>query len=246
MKSKAYFVSDLHLGAPDKSLSDERERRAVRWLDYIKDDAAQLFLLGDIFDFWYEWRRAVPKGFVRFLAKLAELRDSGTEIYFFTGNHDIWAYHYLNDEIGAEIIRKPQLFEIQGKKLYLGHGDGLGHHDRKYKIMKAFFTNRLLQWMFSNMLHPDFALWLGSKWSLSRDSYNRTPEFLDEKEWLVEHIREIMPNINADYYVFGHRHCAVEYQLEPNIKYINPGVWFKSSPYAELSEGTLFLKNFDL
>ncbi len=246
MKDKAYFASDFHLGAPNRELSLERERRIIAWLDFIMPNAQQVFLLGDIFDFWYEWKRAVPKGFVRFLAKLAELVESGTKLYFFTGNHDIWAYHYLADEIGAEIIRQPQLFEIQGKILYLGHGDGLGHHDRKYKIMKAFFTNRLLQWMFSNMLHPNFALWLGSKWSLSRNAYDRTPEFHGEKEWLVEHIREIMPKVNADYYIFGHRHCAVEYPLDNNVTYINTGVWFKSSPYAELSEGILTLKNFDL
>lgn len=246
MKDKAYFVSDFHLGAPDAARSKERENRIVAWLNYIKPHAQYLFLLGDIFDFWYEWQRTVPKGFIRFLSKIAELVESGTKVYYFTGNHDLWAYGYLADEIGVEIERKPKLVEINGVKLFVGHGDGLGHHDRKYKFLKAIFTNKVLQWLFSHLLHPDFALWLGSKWSLSRDAFTRTPVFHNEKEWLVEYIREIMPEVNAHYYIFGHRHCPIEYMLNNDVKYINTGVWFTQSPYAELSGSELLLKHFEL
>ena len=240
-----YFVSDVHLGLQVQDPL-KRERRFVEFLRGIPAaETEALYLLGDIWDFWYEYKDVVPKGYVRVFAALLDLMDAGVKVYFFPGNHDIWAYSYFR-ELGMIMLEQPYVTVIGGKRFCLGHGDGLGHHDRKYKIMKAIFTNRLLQWMFSNLLHPNFALWLGSKWSLSRNAYDRSPEFHGEKEWLVEHIREIMPKVNADYYVFGHRHCAIDYQLELNIKYINTGVWFKLSPYAELSDGTLTLKNFDL
>ncbi|MCQ2975567.1 MAG: UDP-2,3-diacylglucosamine diphosphatase [Bacteroidales bacterium] len=244
MKDKAYFASDFHLGAPDKILSAEREKRIIQWLDFIKNDAEYLFLLGDIFDFWYEWKHVVPKGFVRFLNKIAELVESGTKVYYFTGNHDIWAYNYLADEIGVKIFREPKLFEINGLKIYVGHGDGLGNHDKKYKMLKYLFTNKILQWMFSNLLHPNFAIWLGKKWSLSRNAYSRKPVFHGETEWIVEYIKQNMSNIQADCYIFGHRHCNAEFMINQNTKYINTGVWFNKSPYAILANKNITLKNF--
>lgn len=244
-KNKIFIASDFHLGAPDKKESDLREKRIVEWLEYIKPQADTLILAGDIFDFWYEWKNVVPKGFVRFLGKLAELIDSGTRIIFFSGNHDIWTYSYLTDELGIKIYRSPQLLDFNGYKIYVGHGDGLTiKHDKKYRFLKAIFTNKILQFMFSYFLHPDSAIKIGKKWSLSRKAFDRNPTFKGEEEWLVEYCRMMMQSIDTDCFVFGHRHCAAEYSLNEKTKYINTGVWFKESPYAEISDKQIKLKFF--
>ena len=243
---KIYFASDFHLGAPDKNKSLEREKIIIHWLDYIKNDAQKLFLLGDIFDFWYEWNNVVPKGFVRFLNKLSELKDSGIDVIFFTGNHDLWAYDYLNSEFGIEIIREPKLFKINDLEIFIGHGDGLGPKDYKYKILKKIFTSKIIQFLFSNFLHPDFAIWLGKKWSLSRNAYNRNVKFMHEDEWLVQFCREKLKTINPDYFIFGHRHCETFYPLNQKTTYINTGVWFKNCPYAVMENGKIVLKYFDV
>ena len=241
---KVYFVSDFHLGAPDTQKSHEREKKIIQWLDFIKPTAEKIFLLGDIFDFWYEWNNVIPKGFVRFLGKLAELKDYGIEIYFFTVNHDLWAYSYLETEIGIKIIQNPMEIVIQQTKIFLGHGDGLGPKDYKYKILKKIFTNKIAQFFFSKLLHPDFAIWLGKKWSLSRDAYNRDPKFLGEQEWLIQYCREKLKTTTPNYFIFGHRHCQAFFPLTPKTTYINTGVWFKNCPYAELDNGKISLKNF--
>lgn len=244
---KTYFASDFHLGAPNKEISLERERRIIRWLDFIKTDAEALYLLGDIFDYWYEWNNVIPKGFYRFLTKIAELVESGVKIYYFTGNHDVWHYHYLNDEFGIEVFGKPRLMEIGGKRVYMGHGDGLGSKSVGYSIIKWFFTSKITQFLFTNFFHPNLAMWIGFKWSASRHQYTRkTFPFQSEGEHIIKYIRSIEAKEKADYYIFGHRHIDVEYDLGDHRKYINTGAWYHKSPYAVMDEdGEIRLKYFE-
>ena len=245
MHDKYFFASDFHLGAPNKEISLQRERKIIRWLDYIKPHAKRLYLLGDIFDYWYEWNNVIPKGFYRFFNKLAELRDDGVEIIYFTGNHDVWQYHYLEDEFGIKVYSKPELCEIEGLKIYCGHGDGLGAKSFSYNIIKWVFTNKICQFIFSNFFHPNFAMWIGFTWSKHRDGYSReTFPFSDEDEHIIKYIRKIMPEVKADYYLFGHRHIEKKYDLGDNKTYINTGVWYKIAPYAEMSNGKIELKYF--
>lgn len=185
---KIYFASDVHLGAPALHNNREREKLFVKWLNQVKTDAEAIYLMGDIFDFWFEYKRAVPRGFTRVLGKLAEITDSGIEVHFFTGNHDIWIFDYLPNEIGVIVHDDVIKTEIRGKKFFLGHGDGLGPHDKGYKLLKKIFTNRFLQWSFAR-IHPNFSIWLAHQWSsrsrlrdgkIEADTYRG-----EEKEWLV-------------------------------------------------------------
>lgn len=234
---KTYFASDFHLGAPDKTISLERERRVIRWLDHIKKDAESLYFLGDIFDFWYEWNNVIPKGFYRFLTKLAEIAEAGVKIYYFTGNHDVWQYHYLHDEFGVQVFTEPQLIEINGRRIYMGHGDGLGSGSWGFSIIKWIFTNKVTQFLYTNFFHPNLAMWIGFKWSESRHQYTRkTFPFQKEGEHIIRYIRSVDPKENADVYIFGHRHIEVEYDLGDGKKYINTGAWYHKSPYAVMDE----------
>jgi UDP-2,3-diacylglucosamine hydrolase len=162
--TKIYFASDLHLGVPNKEKSLEREKRFVKWLDEIKSDASAIYLVGDVFDFWFEYKKAVPKGYVRLLGKLAEISDSGIDIHFFTGNHDMWVFDYLEKEINLKIYRKPQEITINGKSFFIGHGDGLGPHDKGYKFIKKIFSNKLCQWLFARV-HPNLGISIAEYWS---------------------------------------------------------------------------------
>ena len=243
---KTYFASDFHLGAPDPTTSLERELRIIRWLDFIKADAEALYLLGDIFDYWYEWNNVIPKGFYRFFTKLAELVDMGIKIYYFTGNHDVWQYRYLKDEFGIEVYGKPRLFEIDGKHVYMGHGDGLGSGSVGYSIIKWVFTSKITQFLFSNFFHPNFAMWIGFKWSASRHQFTRkTYPFLGEREHIVKYIRSIDADEKADIYIFGHRHLDYDYYLGDGKRYINTGVWYHKSPYAVMEDGKIRLEYFE-
>ncbi len=241
---KIYFISDLHLGLDDKSIGLEREKIIVSWLDEIKHDAEELFLLGDVFDFWFEYRQVIPKGYTRFLGKLAELADAGIAIHFFIGNHDLWAKDYLVREIGMSTYREPEVFIRQGKKLFLAHGDGLGPADYKYKFLKLIFTNRFLQWVF-RWLHPDIGVFLAHAWShKSRYQYNAVKPFLGEKEWLVLYSKEQLEKEHFDYFVFGHRHFPIAYPLSEKSLYINLGDWLTQFHYACLENGTMTLKTY--
>ena len=241
-----YFVSDFHLGSPNKEISLEREKRVIRWLDFIKTDAKALFLLGDIFDYWYEWNNVIPKGFYRFFTKLAELREMGIEINYFTGNHDVWQYHYLHDEFGINVYSKPCAFNLEGKKVFCGHGDGLGSNSLGYFIIKSIFTSKFLQFLFSNFFHPNLAMWIGFYWSRHRHQYDRkTFPFQGENEHIIKYIRKIMSKENADFYIFGHRHIETEIFLNENVKYLNTGVWYRNSPYAVLKNNEITLQHFE-
>lgn len=232
---KIYFASDFHLGVPSLDESKERERRIIRWMNSIKHDCDELYLVGDIFDFWFEYKTVVPKGFVRLLGKLAEWRDEGIPIYFFTGNHDIWMFSYFEDELDIPIYREPIERTFKGKKFFIGHGDGLGPGDYKYKQLKKVFTNPVCQWLFAR-LHPNFGISLALFWSkVSRKANKGEGRFLgEEREWLVQYSKK--KNIerpDIDYFVFGHRHLPISFRLnDTESRYINLGEWRIFSSYG--------------
>lgn len=242
---KIYFASDFHLGVPNHQQSLEREKHIVQWLDQIAPDAQAIFLLGDIFDFWFEYKQAVPKGFVRLLGKLASLADHGIKIIVFSGNHDLWLKDYLQTELGAELFKKPKSFQIGAHRFYLAHGDGLGPGDRKFKFFKKIFTNPLCQWMF-RWLHPDIGMAVAKWWSRdSRLAQDGEPlVFHGDKEWLIIHSREVQRQQPHDYYVYGHRHIAGQHALGDQATYVNLGEWVFGSSYAVYDGQELVLKNY--
>jgi UDP-2,3-diacylglucosamine hydrolase len=232
-KNKIYFVSDSHLGVPDYESSLEREKLLVKWLDSIKADAKEIYLLGDIFDYWFEYKWAVPKGHVRLLGKLAELSDSGISIHYFTGNHDMWMFGYFPKELNIPVYRKPVSREMNGKKFFIAHGDGLGPGDHKYKFIKKLFSNKLCQWLFAR-LHPNFGLWLIKYLSRkSRVANGDTDEvFLGEdKEFLIQFVKNNEKTTHYDYYIFGHRHLPLDITIG-TARQINLGDWVKNFSYA--------------
>jgi UDP-2,3-diacylglucosamine hydrolase len=233
--NKYYFISDVHLGLHPRDNSNEREKILVNWLDEIKQDVRELFLVGDIFDFWHEYKRVVPRGFIRFLGKLAELSDLGAKIHFFTGNHDIWVYDYLPNEIGMEVHRNYIIREINGLRLFIAHGDGLG----------SIFTNRTLQWLFAR-IHPNFALWFGQRWSKSSryaKGYVAEPYKGDEKELQISFARKTLKSEHFDYFIFGHRHVPFEIQIGEKSKVVNLGDWINNFSYVVIDGDKLELKS---
>lgn len=244
---KIYFCSDQHLGAPNDAESAVREKKFVHWLNEIKSDCQSLFLLGDLFDFWFEYKEVVPRGFVRTLGKLAEFQDLGIPIYFFIGNHDLWMQDYLEKEIGAVLFRQPQGFLIENKRFLIGHGDGLGPGDKGYKRMKKLFTNPIAQKLFY-LLHPDFAVWLG-KYMSRRNKYISGDEdaaFLGEdKEWLIQYSKRKLEQRHFDYFIFGHRHLPLEILLNEQSKYYNLGDWIQYFTYAEFDGKDIKLLKFN-
>lgn len=241
---KVYFLSDFHLGAPDYESSLVREKRVVNFLDEIKKDAAVIFVLGDVFDFWYEYKKVVPKGFVRLLGKLAELTDSGILIHFFVGNHDMWMAGYFEKELNIQVHFNPQEFLINNKKFLIGHGDGLGPGDKKYKLLKKVFRSKISQFLFG-MMHPSWGIGLADYFSKkSRAATGKSDEhFLGEdKEWLIIYCKEILEKEHFDYFVFGHRHLPIEFSLKEKSTYINLGDWITYFSYAEFDGEKLQLK----
>ncbi|KAA3624320.1 MAG: UDP-2,3-diacylglucosamine diphosphatase [Bacteroidetes bacterium] len=247
-KKKTYFASDFHLGSDAKFTSRERERQLVRWLDQIKEDAEALYLVGDVFDFWFEYSTVVPKGYVRLLGKLAELRDNGLPVYFFIGNHDMWMFKYFEEEMGIPIYRKPIIREIHGKTFFIGHGDGLGPGDHGYKMIKKIFANPICQWLFAR-LHPNFGIKLANFWSSkSREANKHENEFLGEdKEWLIAYCNRKLETLDIDYFVFGHRHLPIDHLLKNGkTRYVNLGDWLNFYSYAVFDGEELKLEYFDL
>ncbi|HYM92726.1 MAG TPA: UDP-2,3-diacylglucosamine diphosphatase [Chitinophagaceae bacterium] len=243
---KIYFISDFHLGAPNHGSSLEREKIIVRFLDEIKNKAAEIFLVGDMFDFWYEYRRVVPKGYVRLLGKLAELSDARIPIHFFAGNHDMWMKDYFPKELNIPVYFEPKELERNGKKFLIGHGDGLGPGDHGYKRMKKFFRNPVSKWLFG-VMPPLFGMGLANY--LSRRSRAQTgvaeEVFLGEdKEWLIIYCKEKLKENKYDFFVFGHRHLAIDYRLNESSRYINLGDWIHYFSYAEFDGTTLELKSY--
>ncbi len=231
---RIYFLSDFHLGAPDHASSLVREKRITKFLDKIKTDAVQIFIAGDLFDFWFEYKKVVPKGFVRILGKLAELTDSGIIIHFFVGNHDMWMAGYFEKELGVAVYYHPTEFELNGKKFLIGHGDGIGPGDYRYKFIKKVFRNKFSQWLFG-ILHPHSGIGLANYFSKkSRASTGIVDEqFLgEEKEWLIIFSKQVLKKKHFDFFIFGHRHLPLDYQLNNKSRYINLGDWIKYNSYA--------------
>lgn len=231
---KIYFASDNHLGAPNLEESLVREKKFVSWLDTIKKDAEAVFLVGDIFDFWFEYNEVVPKGFTRTLGKLAEISDAGIPIHYFAGNHDMWLVDYFQKELNLTVHNKPKIFTINDKKFFVGHGDGLGPGDKSFKIMKKIFKNSFFNWCF-RCVHPDLGIKLG-KYLSNKNRLKSSLEDLkfngNENEWLTKYCKEKLKNEHYDYFIFGHRHIPLEIELSPNSTYINLGDWITHFSYA--------------
>ena len=243
-----YFASDFHLGLDRPLPSRQRERIIIQWLDSIRDDASAIYILGDLFDYWYEYKTVVPKGHIRLLAKLAELIDSGIPVHLFTGNHDMWMFGYLEEELQIKVYKEPLSITLQNKLLLLGHGDGLGPGDKKYKIMKKVFSNKFNQWLFSK-LHPNFAIGL-MKYSSkkSRDADEEDMSFLGaEKEWLVQYAERKLESRYYDYFLFGHRHLPIDFTLSNGqSRYINTGDWLNHYTYARMENGHITLEKYEI
>ncbi|GAO28386.1 UDP-2,3-diacylglucosamine diphosphatase [Geofilum rubicundum] len=242
---KIYFASDVHLGAP--TINDHRthEKRFVNWLNSIQPTASEIYLMGDIFDFWFEYKKAIPKGYSRFLGKLCELTDAGIAVHFFTGNHDIWVFDYLPAETGIQVYRKPLIKEMNGQRFFLAHGDGLTPYEQSYNRLKALFTNKLAQKLF-RFIHPDIGIWLATYWSRKSREQNKDKHGVqyqdEEKEWLVLWTKELLKNEHYDYFIFGHRHMAKTIPLNEQSKLIYLGDWITHFSYGEWDGSEFHLK----
>ena len=238
-----YFASDFHLGAPTREDSKIREKSIVCWLDYIAQDASEIYLMGDVFDFWFEYKRVIPKGFSRLFGKLAELSDQGIKLHFFIGNHDMWVKTYFIEEFNMTIHTKPMSLVLFGKRFYIGHGDGLGPGDRGYKFIKRFLRSSICQWAFAR-LHPNFGIRIAQYFSnKSRKGSIKDKVFNGkEKEWLYLFALEMQEKDPHDFYVFGHRHLPLN--LEANgAHYINLGEWISSNTFLKADgQGIQFLR----
>ncbi|UJH69204.1 UDP-2,3-diacylglucosamine diphosphatase [Allomuricauda sp. SCSIO 65647] len=244
---KAYFASDNHLGAPTAKESLPREKKFVAWLDSIKEDAAAIYLMGDLFDFWFEYKKVVPKGFTRTLGKLAELTDSGISITYFVGNHDLWMNGYFEEELNIPVYHKPQELKIDNTSFLIGHGDGLGPGDKGFKRMKKVFTNPVAQWFF-RWLHPDMGVRLAQHLSINNKiiSGEADAQFLGEdKEWLVHYCKRKLETKHYDFFVFGHRHLPLEIDLNGKSTYVNLGDWINHFTYAVFDGAQLKLKKIE-
>ncbi|GAA4329560.1 UDP-2,3-diacylglucosamine diphosphatase [Mucilaginibacter gynuensis] len=230
-RNKLYFASDFHLGTNSFSSSREREARLVRWFDSIKHDAAELFLMGDVFEFWFEYKTVVPRGYIRFLGKLAELADLGVKIYFFKGNHDMWMFDYFTKELGATIISNELVIERGGKKFYLHHGDGVGPGDDMYKLLKKVFRSPLCQWLFAR-LHPNLGIGIAGGWSQHSRDGNLKKDYTHVHSGAVTFANDLLKTTHYDYFIFGHHHRPVVINLDNNAQYINLGEWFNFNSYV--------------
>jgi UDP-2,3-diacylglucosamine hydrolase len=243
---KIYFASDFHLGIPDRVTSLEREKRLCRWFDSIRDDAACIYLVGDLFDAWFEYKNVVPKGYTRFMGKLAELRDAGIRIEAFTGNHDLWMRGYFEEEFNIPVHHQPVEITIQEKKFFIAHGDGLGPGDHGYKLLKKVLKNPLAQWLYRR-IHPDTGVGLASWFSRlgPKHGMEEDPFLGPEKEWLIQFCLEKLQTTYFDYFIFGHRHIALEYPLPQGSLYVNLGDWLKYNSYAVFDGSSLQLSFFE-
>jgi UDP-2,3-diacylglucosamine hydrolase len=244
---KIYFASDFHLGVPDHLNSIAREKRIVQWLDVVKIDAHAVYLLGDIFDFWFEYRQAIPRGFIRLQGKLAELRDAGLSIYFFTGNHDMWMFDYFPQELGIPIYREPIVLKIGDQTILTGHGDGLGPGDGTYKFLKKIFNSAVCQWLFAR-IHPNLGLGLARFWSRkSRISNMKREEKFqgEENEFLLSYCKELEKTQHHDFYIFGHRHLPLDLVVGEHSRYVNTGEWVHFNTYAVYDGREVELKTFN-
>jgi len=241
-----YFASDFHLGVPTWEASRKREDKIVRWLEFIRPTAGHIFLMGDLFDFWFEYSCVIPKGFIRFQGKLAELSDSGIPITIFTGNHDIWMFGYFTKELGITVEHQPKSFEVRSKKIHIGHGDGLGPGDYSYKILKKIFENKLGQFLFEKV-HPTLGIRLANFWSKESRKKNytkKTPTFLGDDEWIWQYCKDTHAQQPHHFYIFGHRHLPLDLPVGTNGRYINLGEWLSFYTYAQFDGQDITLQTF--
>ena len=244
---KIYFLSDFHLGAPNAIESRKREDQIVLFLKNAKKDAAAIFIVGDIFDFWFEYKTVVPKGFIRILGCLAEISDAGIPLHIFTGNHDLWMQDYLTSELNAKVYFEPHLFSLGNKQFYIGHGDGLGPGDYGYKRLKKVFTNPLCKWLF-RWLHPDAGIQLANYFSAKSRAKTGTADeiFLGEdKEWLIIYTKQMAEKMDVDFFIFGHRHFAIDYVINEKTRYINLGDWIKLYTYGVFDGSSMQLLKWE-
>lgn len=242
-----YFLSDFHLGTPSYAESLMREKKVVAFLDSIKATAAEILIVGDMFDFWFEYKTTVPKGYVRILGKLAELTDAGIKIHFFVGNHDMWMSGYFEQELNIPVYFHPKTFEWNGKKFFVGHGDGLGPGDHSYKFLKSVFRNRISQWLFG-AVHPSWGIGLANYFSRSsrKKTGDKEKRFLGEEgEWLIIFCRQTLAKEHFDFFIFGHRHLPLDYKLTDTSRYINLGDWLHYFTYAVFDGNNVELKTWE-
>jgi UDP-2,3-diacylglucosamine hydrolase len=245
-KEKLYFVSDAHLGVPNFAASLERERLLIRLLEEAEKDAAAIYIVGDLFDFWFEYKHAIPKGHVRILGKLADLCDKGIPVHLFTGNHDMWLFDYLPKEIGVQLHREPITFTHCGKRFLVGHGDGLGPGDYGYKLIKRIFASKICQWLFAR-IHPNAGIGIANYWSRKsrKSTGTKDAKYLGkENEWLVHYCEEYLQSNSIDYFVFGHRHLPLEVELSNGSRYINLGDWITYFSYAVVENDEIHLLTY--
>jgi len=244
-KRKIYFISDIHLGAPALKNNHEREILFARWFDEIRNDVAELYLMGDIFDFWWDYKKVVPRGFTRILGRIADLSDRGIPVYFFPGNHDLWVFDYFQKELGITVHKEEIIKEIGGKKFFLAHGDGLDAEDKGYLLLKKIFTNKTLQWLYSR-LHPNFALTIAHKWSKSSRlaKINIVEEFNVNTDGIFKFAQDFLEQENIDYFIFGHRHQMVDESIGDNSRFVFLGDWIKNFSYGVFDGEKFELKKY--
>ena len=244
-KRKIYFISDIHLGAPALKNNRKREILFARWLDDIKSDVAELYLMGDIFDFWWDYKKVVPRGFTRILGRIADLTDRGIPVYFFPGNHDLWVFDYFQQELGVTVYKKEIVKKINGKKFFLAHGDGLDAGDKGYLLLKKIFTNKTLQWLYSR-LHPNFALALAHKWSKSSRlaKINIDEEFEVNTDGIYKFAQDFLAQEKIDYFIFGHLHQMIDVPIGDNSRFVFLGDWIKNFSYGVFDGEKFELKKY--
>lgn len=244
--SNIYFASDFHLGLATGTPPVEREKKVVRWLESVAPDAKEIYLLGDIFDFWWEYKLVVPRGYTRFLGSISKITDSGIPVHFFTGNHDMWVRDYLSSECGMIIHTAPVTTSFGDRVFHLAHGEGLGSNSIAYKILLSIFRNRPLRVMYS-ALHPWIGVGFGHRWSLSsRLGKGIMKEYMGEdKEDLMKYARSVLAKEKIDYFVFGHRHLARKFPFDSGSEIVFLGDWIKQGSYAVWDGNTLEFKMFD-
>ncbi|MFY8129242.1 MAG: UDP-2,3-diacylglucosamine diphosphatase [Chitinophagaceae bacterium] len=247
VNKKIYFLSDFHLGAPNAQASLVREKKVVSFLNSIKHEASAIFIVGDMFDFWFEYKNVVPKGYTRILGKLAELSDLGIQLHFFVGNHDMWMSGYFEQEFNMPVYHHPKEFEFNGQRFLIGHGDGLGPHDYGYKLLKKVFRNKFCQFLFG-FVHPFIGINIANYFS--RKSRQKTGAsdaiFLgEEKEWLVQYCKKKLETEEFDYFIFGHRHLPLNIKLNNTSTYINLGDWITHFTYAVFDGEKVELKKWE-
>lgn len=248
MNKKIYFVSDAHLGSLAYTNDTYREKKLVAWLDAIKHDAAAIYLVGDIFDFWYEYKYVIPKGFVRLFGKIAELCDSGIPIHFFIGNHDIWTYGYLEKELGMQVHKQPLLTEVNGKRFYVAHGNGLGKNPFVVQMIEKIFHSTSVRF-FYNMIHPSINMRLGLAWSKKNREKKRQQEITfygENKENLIVFAKEYVKHTPVDFFVFGHRHILLNFMIQKSTQVIFLGDWIEHFSYGVFDGENFSLEIFDV